>query len=135
MILKLKLKEIGLQLCTCTWIEIMTGVGLTLYLVLAMHNYVLAALAAGLFAPLVGFHYILTLISKRDGLVTIEGVRRTNEKLERRLYKGLERPQLNFQLIHFCRRNRRRLRHILFLLFLGLTSRGTSLTSALLSAL
>jgi hypothetical protein len=83
MILKLKLKEIGLQLCTCTWIEIMTGVGLTLYLVLAMHNYVLAALAAGLFAPLVGFHYILTLISKRDGLVTIEGVRRTNEKLER----------------------------------------------------
>jgi hypothetical protein len=83
MILKLKLKEIGLQLCTCTWIEIMTGVGLTLYLVLAMHNYVLAALAAGLFAPLVGFHYILSLISKRDGLVIIEGVRRTNENLER----------------------------------------------------
>jgi hypothetical protein len=83
MILKLKLKEIGLQLCTCTWIEIMTGVGLTLYLVLAMHNYVLAALAAGLFAPLVGFHYILSLISKRDGLMIIEGVRRTNENLER----------------------------------------------------
>jgi hypothetical protein len=61
----------------------MTGVGLTLYLVLAMHNYVLAALAAGLFAPLVGSHYILSLISKRDGLVIIEGVRRTNENLER----------------------------------------------------
>lgn len=79
----MKLKEIGLQLCTCTWIEIMTGAGVTLYLVLAMHNYVLAALAAGLFAPLIGFHFIVTLISKRDGLVKIEGIQRTNENLER----------------------------------------------------
>jgi hypothetical protein len=79
----LKLKEIGLQLCTCTWIEIMTGAGVALYLVLAMHNYVLAALAAGLFAPLIVFHFIVTLISKRDGLVKIEGIQRTNENLER----------------------------------------------------
>jgi hypothetical protein len=79
----LKLKEIGLQLCTCTWIEIMTGAGVTLYLVLAMHNYVLAALAAGLFAPLIVFHFIVTLISKRDGLVKIEEIQRTNENLER----------------------------------------------------
>jgi hypothetical protein len=79
----LKLKEIGLQLCTCTWIEIMTGAGVTLYLVLAMHNYVLAALAAGLFAPLIVFHFIVTLISKRDGSVKIEGIQRTNENLER----------------------------------------------------
>lgn len=83
MILKLKFKEIGLQLCTCTWIEIMTGIGVTLYIVLAMRDYVLAAQAAGLFAPLIGFHFIFTLISKGDGLVTIEGVRRTNEHLER----------------------------------------------------
>jgi hypothetical protein len=81
--LRLKLKEIGLELCTCTWIEIMTGAGVTLYLVVAMHNYVLAALAAGLFAPLIGFHFVITLISKRDDLVTIEGVLRTNEKPER----------------------------------------------------
>ncbi len=81
--MKLKLKEIGLELCTCTWIEIMTGAGVTLYLVVAMHNYVLAALAAGLFAPLIGFHFVITLISKRDDLVTIEGVLRTNEKPER----------------------------------------------------
>jgi hypothetical protein len=67
----------------CTWIEIMTGAGVTLYLVLAMHNYVLAALAAGLFAPLIVFHFIVTLISKRDGLVKIEGIQRTNENLER----------------------------------------------------
>ena len=79
----MKLKEIGLQLCTCTWIEIMTGAGVTLYLVLAMHNYVLAALAAGLFAPLIGFHFVITLISKRESLVTIEGIQRTNENLER----------------------------------------------------
>jgi hypothetical protein len=47
---------------------------ISLYLVLAMHNYVLAALAAGLFVPLIGFHFIVTLISKRDGLVKIEGI-------------------------------------------------------------
>jgi hypothetical protein len=61
----------------------MTGAGVTLYLVLAMHNYVLAALAAGLFAPLIGFHFVITLISKRESLVTIEGIQRTNENLER----------------------------------------------------
>jgi len=61
----------------------MTGAGVALYLVLAMHNYVLAALAAGLFVPLIVFHFIVTLISKRDGLVKIEGIQRTNENLER----------------------------------------------------
>ena len=55
---------------------------ISLYLVLDMHNYVLAALAAGLFVPLIGFHFIVTLISKRDGLVKIEGIQRTNENLE-----------------------------------------------------
>jgi hypothetical protein len=82
----LKLKQIGLQLCTCTWIEIMTGAGVALYLVLAMHNYVLAALAAGLFAPLIAFHFVITLISRRDGgLISIEEIRRTNEKLESKM--------------------------------------------------
>jgi hypothetical protein len=75
----LKLKEIGLQLCTCTWIEVMTGAGLTLYIILAMHNYVLAALTAGLFAPLIGFHLVITLISKRDDLVEIKEIRRSYE--------------------------------------------------------
>ena len=87
--MKLKLKEIGLQLCTCIWIEIMTGVGITLYLVVAMHNYVLAALSAGLFAPLIGFHFITALISKRDDLVTIQGVLRTNEKSD--IEKAMQR--------------------------------------------
>jgi hypothetical protein len=58
----------------------MTAAGVTLYLVLVMHNYVLAALAAGLFAPLIGFHFVITLISRRDDLISIEGIRRTNEK-------------------------------------------------------
>jgi hypothetical protein len=57
----------------------MTGAGVTLYLLLAMHNYVLAALAAGLFAPLIGFHFVITMISKRDDLVRIEGIRRPDE--------------------------------------------------------
>ena len=83
--MKLKLKEIGLQLCTCTWIEIMTGAGVILYLVLAMHNYVLAALAAGLFAPLIGFHFVITLVSKRDELVRIEGIRRPDENQDNKI--------------------------------------------------
>ncbi|MFL6383914.1 MAG: hypothetical protein ACJ70Z_05860 [Nitrososphaera sp.] len=77
----MKLKEIGLQLCTCTWIEIMTGAGVTLYLILAMHNYILAALTAGLFAPLIVFHFVITVISKRrDEIISIEGVKNKSKK-------------------------------------------------------
>jgi hypothetical protein len=60
----------------------MTGAGVTLYIVLAMHNYVLATSAAGLFAPLIGFHFVITLISKREGLVRVEGIRRPNKNLD-----------------------------------------------------
>ena len=84
----MRLKEIGLQLCTCTWIEIMTGAGVTLYIILIMHNYVLAALAAGLFAPLIVFHFVITLLSRKDGLISIERIRRTNEKLESKMAVG-----------------------------------------------
>jgi len=69
-------KEIGLQLCTCTWIEIMTGVGVVLYIILAMNDYILAGLAAGIFAPLIVFHFVITWISKRNELVRIEGTKR-----------------------------------------------------------
>ena len=67
----------------------MTGVGITLYLVVAMHNYILAALSAGLFAPLIGFHFVISLISKRDDLVTIEGVLRRSEKSD--IEKAMQR--------------------------------------------
>lgn len=76
----MRLKEIGLQLCTCTWIEITTGAGVVLYLILGMNDYILAGLAAGLFSPLIVFHFTITLISKRSGLVTIERMKRTNER-------------------------------------------------------
>ena len=72
----MRLKEIGLQLCTCTWIEIMTGVGVVLYLTLAMNNYILAGLAAGLFAPLIVFHFVIAWISKRNEFVRIEGMKK-----------------------------------------------------------
>ena len=57
----------------------MTAVGVTLYIVLALNNYSLAALCAGLFGPLIGFHFIITSISKREDLMSIERIRRTNE--------------------------------------------------------
>jgi hypothetical protein len=53
----------------------MTGAGVVLYLILAMNDYILAGLAAGLFAPLIVFHFVITLISKRNGLVRIEGMK------------------------------------------------------------
>jgi hypothetical protein len=54
----------------------MTGVGLTLYLVLGMHNYLLAALAAGLFAPLIVFHFVISLLSRKESVISIERVRK-----------------------------------------------------------
>lgn len=60
--IKIDFKDIGLRLCTCTYIEIMTGLGISLYL-LAMHNYPLSALSAIIFAPLIVFHYVISRLS------------------------------------------------------------------------
>lgn len=49
------LKYVALQLCTCTWIEIMTGTGIVLYM-LYLGNYMLAGITAAAFAPLIIFH-------------------------------------------------------------------------------
>lgn len=59
------LKYVGLQLCTCTWIEIMTCIGITLYL-LYHHSYMIAALTLAVFAPLIAFHFVMTKISKLE---------------------------------------------------------------------
>ncbi len=59
----MNIKHVALQLCTCTWIEIMTGTGITLYL-LYLHNYYLAALTVAVFAPLIGFHFAIDKLSK-----------------------------------------------------------------------
>jgi hypothetical protein len=53
------LKHIALQLCTCTWIEIMTGTGIILYM-LYLGNYTLAAITMAVFAPLIGFHFAVS---------------------------------------------------------------------------
>lgn len=61
----MRVKEIALQLCTCTWLEIMTCIGVTLYLV---HNseYDLALITMVVFSPLIGFHFALSKISNDD---------------------------------------------------------------------
>jgi hypothetical protein len=63
----------------------MTGAGISLYLLVAMHNYVLAALSAGLFAPLIGFHFVITLLSRKGDLISIERIQRTNGKLKSKM--------------------------------------------------
>ncbi|MEW5840350.1 hypothetical protein [Nitrososphaera sp.] len=63
----ISLKHVAMQLCTCTWIEIMTGAGITLYL-LSMQNYTLAAVTVAAFGPLIGFHFAIDRIKPgRDG--------------------------------------------------------------------
>jgi hypothetical protein len=69
------LKKIALELCTCTWIEILTGAGITLYLFFGLHDPRLAILTIGLFAPLVAFHFaISTLSARRNNIIRIKGL-------------------------------------------------------------
>src|SRR3712207_1448919 len=60
------LKKIALELCTCTWIEILTGAGITLYLFFGLHDPKLAVLTIGLFAPLIAFHFALNSLEQRQ---------------------------------------------------------------------
>ena len=53
------LRRIAMHLCTCTWIEIMTGSGIVLYM-LYLGNYMLAGVTVAAFAPLVIFHFAMT---------------------------------------------------------------------------
>ena len=59
------LKKIALELCTCTWIEILTGAGITLYLFFGLHDPRLAVLTIGLFAPLIAFHFAVSNLAPR----------------------------------------------------------------------
>ena len=86
-------KHVAMQLCTCTWIEIMTGAGITLYL-LYLQSYHLAVLTVVVFAPLIGFHFTIDRLSsnklERSGdLVKIKrlSVKRPAHKF------GLEKEQ------------------------------------------
>jgi len=59
------LKHVAMQLCTCTWIEIMTGAGITLYM-LYLGNYTLAAITVAVFAPLIIFHFAMTRLPRSN---------------------------------------------------------------------
>ena len=57
----MNLKRAAMQLCTCTWIETLTGAGITLYM-LYTHEFTLAAVTVAAFGPLIGFHYAIDRI-------------------------------------------------------------------------
>lgn len=59
------MKEIALQLCTCTWLEIMTCIGVTLYLVYNSQFY-LALITILIFSPLIGFHFAVSKTSNDE---------------------------------------------------------------------
>ncbi len=71
------LKKIALELCTCTWIEILTGAGITLYVLFGLHDLRLAVLTIGLFAPLIAFHFaVSSLLPRRKSIVRIKSMPR-----------------------------------------------------------
>jgi hypothetical protein len=70
----MNLKHVALQLCTCTWIEIMTGIGITLYM-LYLGNYTLATITVMVFAPLIGFHFAVSKV--QDGVSNVDSKPKT----------------------------------------------------------
>lgn len=61
----MNVKEIALKLCTCTWLEIMTCIGVTLYLVYNS-EYSLALITIVVFSPLIGFHFAVSKTSNNE---------------------------------------------------------------------
>ena len=61
----MNVKDICLQLCTCTWLEIMTGIGITLYLA-CNSQYYLALITVIIFSPLIGFHFAISQLSNDE---------------------------------------------------------------------
>lgn len=62
----MNIKHVAMQLCTCTWIEIMTGAGIALYM-LYLQNYILAAVTVAAFGPLIAFHFAADRIRPGKG--------------------------------------------------------------------
>lgn len=58
-------KEKLLMLCTCTYIEVMTAIGVTGYL-LFLNQITLAIISAAVFLPLVSFHFVVDRLSKKE---------------------------------------------------------------------
>lgn len=61
----MNVKDICLQLCTCTWLEIMTGIGITLYLA-CNSQYYLALITVIIFSPLIGFHFAISRLNNDE---------------------------------------------------------------------
>lgn len=61
----MNVKEIALQLCTCTWLELMTCIGVTLYLVYNSEYY-LALITIVVFSPLIAFHFAVSKTSNDE---------------------------------------------------------------------
>jgi len=59
------MKEKLLLLCTCTYIEIMTAIGVTGYL-LFLNKPMLAVISAAVFFPLILFHFIMDKSAKKS---------------------------------------------------------------------
>lgn len=69
----MNLKRVGLELCTCTWIEVMTCIGVTLYL-LYLSQFYLALITVTAFSPLIGFHFAISKLSKsNESCVSCQG--------------------------------------------------------------
>jgi hypothetical protein len=76
------LKKIALDLCTCTWIEVLTGAGITLYLFFGLNDPRLAVLTIGLFAPLIAFHFALSSLStRRKKIIRIKPISKNQRSL------------------------------------------------------
>ena len=91
--MNMNLKYIALQLCTCTWIEIMTGTGITLYLTY-LQSYMLAVLTLAVFAPLIGFHFLMARLSESEDYCTSTTcIRRSRFS---NTIAGTEMPQINY---------------------------------------
>ncbi len=61
----LDMKKRLLSLCTCTAIEVMTAIGVTLYL-LYLGQSILALISSVVFAKLIVFHFIMDYYDKKS---------------------------------------------------------------------
>ena len=64
------MKEKLLLLCSCTYIEIMTAMGVTGFL-LFLGQVSLAIISAVVFSPLIFFHFIFERLSKKEPLAKL----------------------------------------------------------------
>jgi hypothetical protein len=62
---KIDMKQRLLSLCTCTAIEVMTAIGVTLYL-LYLGQSILALISSVVFAKLIVFHFIMDYYDKKS---------------------------------------------------------------------